>query len=194
MIEQTAKDVYHDISDAIIHDAYVGFKEDYLCLHSLIRKYRPNSFFECGSNIGSGVNVIANAIYKYNPQAKIYSLDLPYETMKENSKQYPIGENGEDRVGSAASFPYTQLRGDSITFDFSDYPCEGAFIDSEHDYEHPFHEAFEVFKWMPKIVIWHDADNVEVFKSIMEHYRIIDRTKFDFYRVTDTRIAYALRK
>lgn len=193
MIEQLAQDVYYDISDAIIHDAYIGFKEDYLCLHSLIRKYRPNSFYEIGSNIGSGVNVIANAIYKYNPQAKIYSLDLPYETMRENSKQYPIGENGEDRVGSAARFPYTQLRGDSLTFDFSQYPCEGYFVDGEHDYEHPYTEITKVLLLKPKIVIAHDSDIPDVWRAINDAI-FENGFPYELYRVTDTRIAYALRK
>lgn len=193
MIEQTYSEVLHDISDAIIHDVYTGFKEDYLILHSLIRKHRPNSFFEVGSNVGNGMNVIANAIYKYNFNAKIYSLDLPYETMKQNSKQYPIGENGEDRVGSAAKFPYTQLRGDSLVFDFSEYPCEGYYVDGEHDYAHPYHEIYYALAQFPKIIIAHDSDIKEVWNGIKDAHKLNGKD-YELYRVIDTRISYLLRK
>lgn len=187
-------DTLHDISDAIIHDVYTGFKEDYLVIHSLIRKYRPHSIFEIGTNVAGGLNVICNAIYKYEPEAKVYSLDLPYETMRQNSKQYPIGTNGEDRVGSAARFPYIQLRGDSMTFDFSRYKCEGFFIDGEHDFDHPFKESMAAQSVNAKIIIFHDADIKEVGSAIHNSINVYGGMKYNLYRVTDTRIAYAVKK
>lgn len=191
MIKQLSQDVLFDYEDAIIHDAHTGFKEDYLVLHSLLRRHRPNSYFEVGTNIAAGLNVAMNAIYKYNFEAKIYSLDLPYETMRENSKQYPIGENGEDRVGSAAKFPFTQLRGDSLYFVYEDYPCEGYFVDGEHDFEHVLHETKSILKCNPKIVIFHDSDILGVLNGILN---AIDGKPYEIYRVTDTRISYLLPK
>lgn len=190
-ITQLSTDILHDIEDAIIHDAHTGFKIDYLCVHSLIRRHRPNSFLEIGSNIGAGLNVICNAIYKYNFESKIYSLDLPYETMRQNSKQYPIGEHGEDRVGSAARFPFIQLRGDSLTFDFSKYQVEGFYCDGEHDEIHAGMETAKMLAQNPKIIIYHDSDIDGVWKGITKH---LPNDNYDLYRVTDTRIAYALRK
>ena len=190
MINQKFTDIYTAelANGAIIHDAYIGFKEDYLILHCLLRKYKPLSVWETGTNIGSGLNVICNAL----PEADVYSLDLDYETMRLNSKQYPLDSDGTDRVGTAAKFPYTQLRGDSMKFDYSKYPCEGYWIDGEHDFEHPFHETKEVLKLNPKIIIWHDSNIPEVYKAIVDAFK--RNTHYDLYRVTDTRIAYALKK
>lgn len=192
MIELLAEDVLFQTEDALIHDAHTGFKEDYLVIHSLLRKYKPESLFEIGTNIGSGINVMARACI----DTSIFSLDLDYETMKKNSKQYPIGPNGEDRVGSAVNkdILYSQLRGDSMTFDYSRYPCEAYFIDGEHDFDHPYHESLEVLKLRPKLVIWHDADMPEVWKAILQAQAVPENYEnYNFYRVTDTRIAFAVK-
>lgn len=191
IIKQTANEVYFDIEDAIRNRAFTGFEEDYLVLHSLLRKYRPKDVFEIGTNIGEGTNIICNAVYKYHFEAKIYSLDLPKE-LAHISLQHPISEGKGDRVGSACTFPYIQLRGDSMTFDFSQYPCEGFYIDGEHDYEHPFKESSAVMDLKEtKLIIWHDSDIQEVWNAIID---AIQDKPFQLYRVTDTRIAYAIRK
>jgi len=191
IIKQTANEVYFDIEDAIPNRAFKGFEEDYLVLHSLLRKYRPKDVFEIGTNIGEGTNIICNAVYKYHFDAKIYSLDLPTD-LAHISLQHPISEGKGDRVGSACTFPYIQLRGDSMTFDYSKYPCEGFYIDGEHDYEHPFNESYEVMDLKEtKLVIWHDSDIQEVWNAIID---AIQDKPFQLYRVTDTRIAYAIRK
>ncbi|MFI5404915.1 MAG: hypothetical protein ACHQ1D_00230 [Nitrososphaerales archaeon] len=169
------------------HDAHTGFLEDYRALHCLLRKYKPKSIFEIGTNVGSGINVMATAL----PDAKIFSLDLDYETMRLNSKQYPLEGNGEDRVGSAAKFPYTQLRGDSMKFNYSKYPCEAYFIDGEHDYAHPRHETVEVLKLNPMLIIWHDADMSDVYNAIEDSFEW--NNNYELYRVEDTRIAYAIK-
>lgn len=180
-----------DIEDAIIHDAHTGFREDYLIIHSLLRKYKPKSLLEVGTNVGSGLNVIGNAI----PEAKLYSLDLDYATMMQNSKQYPIGPNGEDRCGSAAKVPYTQLRGDSVQFDYSQNVCEAYFIDGEHDYEHPYIETIKIADQCPRLIIWHDADIDCVFNAIKNAMSIpINEKQYEVFRVNGTRIAYAVWK
>jgi hypothetical protein len=185
---------YEDVVNNVLlvgtldHNVFQGFLEDYRTLSCLLKEYKPNSVFEVGTNVGSGINVMAAAL----PLAKIYSLDLDYETMMLNSKQYPIGPNGEDRVGSAARVQYTQLRGDSLTFDYSAYPCEAYYVDGEHDYDHPFKETKEILKQKPKIVIYHDADIPEVFKGIVDGGAEDD--DYVLFRVEGTRIAFYLHK
>lgn len=192
MTEVSYEETLFDYQDAIIHDAHEGFKEDYLVLHSLLRRFRPASLMEIGTNIGGGLNVICNAIYKYYFDAEIYSLDLPYETMKLNSKQYPIGQNGEDRVGSAAKFPYKQLRGDSKKFDFSKYPVEAYYVDSEHNFETVHKETMEILKQKPELIIYHDADITEVSAAIIAAFKGHENgANYTLYRVSGTRIAYA---
>lgn len=192
MIQQLSTDIITPelLEGNLDHDAYDGFLTDYRVLHCLLRKYNPATIFEIGTNIGSGVNVMATAL----PKSKIFSLDLDYDTMRENSKQYPLEENGVDRVGNAARFPYTQLRGDSMNFDYPKYSCEAYFIDGEHDYQHPAHEATEVLKLQPKLIIFHDADMEDVASAIHDAFDCPRGEGYDLYRVTDCRIAYAVRK
>lgn len=192
MKKTTFQDILFDTKDAILNEEFEGFKEDYLCLHSLIRKYRPLSFLEVGTNMGTGTNIICNAIYQYHFEAKIYSLDLPTE-LAHISLQHPISEGKGDRVGEKCKLPFIQLRGDSIHFDFSKYPCEGYFVDGEHRYYNVNIEATRIME-LPttKIVIFHDADIPGVWNGIVDAHRV--SKDFDLFRVTDTRMAYTLRK
>ena len=173
---------------AYIHDAYIGFKEDYLTLHCLLRLYQPNTIFEIGTNIGEGVNVMATA----RPYAQIYSLDLPFETMKLNSKQYPIDAAGNDRVGSAIRHNYTQLRGDSMAFKYSEWPCDAYFIDGEHTEVNVAHETKEILKCDPKLIVYHDADMPDVLAGIIKG--VCKSKKYEAVRVEGTRILYLKRK
>lgn len=173
---------------AYIHDAYTGFKEDYLTLHCLLRIHQPDTIFEIGTNIGEGVNVMATAL----PKAQIYSLDLPFETMKLNSKQYPLDGQGNDRVGSAVRHSYTQLRGDSMAFKYSEWPCDVYFVDGEHTEVNVAHETKEILKCEPKIIVYHDADMPEVLAGIIKGFG--KGKKYEAFRVIGTRILYLKRK
>ncbi len=202
MEEITYQEALFDTGDAILNQEYEGFKEDYLILHSLIRKHKPETFFEVGTNMGTGTNIICNGM-NYIVETDegeamvvtpVYSLDLPTE-LAHKSLQHPISEGKGDKVGSVCRFPFTQLRGDSLKYDFSEYPCEGYFIDGEHDYEHPYNEALSVFELLPNIVIWHDADIKEVGEAITDSVEDVNSIGFeyDLFRVTGTRIAYCLK-
>lgn len=184
-------DIYTDdlAEGAYIHDVYHGFKEDYLILHCLLRKYKPSSIMETGTNIGSGILVIHAAL----PNANIFSIDLDYETMRLNSAQYPLDIDGTDRVGSAArEITYTQLRGDTLKFDFSTYLCEAWYIDAEHDEIHAYHESIQALKQKAKLIIWHDSDIPNVMQGIKKAMNTT--TDYVLYRVIDTRITFAIRK
>ncbi len=190
MKKQTFEEIYDatECANAIINDEYVGFKQDYLMLHALLRKYKPKSVFEIGTNMGSGTKIIKNAV---GTLAEVFSLDLPTE-MAHKSLQHPIKEGKGDSVGHRCNLPFTQLRGDSMNFDYSSYPCEAYFIDGEHDFEHPFHETTEILKLEPKLIVWHDSDMEPVFKAINEAFKGVKN--YDLFRIADTRIAYAVRK
>jgi len=191
MKNQTYKDIVTPelLKNTLDHNVHTGFLEDYRVLSCLLKIHKPASLFEIGTNVGGGINVMKTAL----PSLEIFSLDLDYETMKQNSKQYPIGEKGEDRVGEKAKVKYTQLRGDSMNFDYAAHQCEAYFIDGEHDQLHAEHESTEVFKLLPKLIIWHDSDMEPVMTGIQNAYKKYS-SAYDLYRVTDTRIAYALRK
>lgn len=193
------KDIYSDklAHDAILNEEFTGFKEDYLVLHCLLRKYDPKSVFEIGTNMGTGTKIIKNAIGLEYP---VFSLDLPTE-LAHISLQHPINEGKGDNVGSKCDLPFAQLRGDSMKFDYSEFPCEAYFIDGEHDYNHPFHETKKVLEQEPKLIVWHDTDIAEVAKAIQDAFtetinekKEFGNNNYDLYRITDTRITYAVRK
>lgn len=187
MINQLFKEIHTEIlaKGAILNQEFTGFKEDYLILHCLLRIYEPKSVFEIGCNMGTGTKIIKNAL----PDAQVFSLDLPTE-LAHISLQHPISEGKGDSVGHRCNLPFTLLRGDSMVFDYSEYPCEAYFIDGEHDFIHPFHETTEICKLKPNLIVWHDSDMPEVMDAIQQGLS----KDYRLFRVTDTRIAYAVRK
>jgi hypothetical protein len=187
MKAQTFTDIYNpDIAfGAIINDEFPGFKEDYLILHCLLKIHQPKSVFECGTNMGRGTEIICNAV----PTANVYSLDLPTE-LAHISLQHPISEGKGDKVGSLCKRPFTQLRGDSMTFDYSNHPCDAYWIDAEHTEAAVKHETKQAVKCKAKLIVWHDSDMPEVMAGILAGIG----KGYEVYRVEGTRIAYALKK
>lgn len=172
---------------AIYNNEFTGFHDDYLVLHCLIKKYKPESFFEIGTNMGTGTKIIKNA----NPEAIVFSLDLPTE-QAHVSLQHPISEGKGDKVGSNCDLPFIQLRGNSTTFDYWKYPCEGYYVDGEHTEANVFQETVDIIAQKPKIIIYHDSDMPEVFAGILLGFG--NNKDYELFRVEDTRITYALRK
>ena len=188
------------LEGCIDHNPMEGFLEDYRTLHCLIRKYQPKTFFEIGTCRGEGLNVICNA----NKNMAVYSLDLPND-QADKSLQHPTKQSDVVKVGGLCRFPYTQLFGDSLEFDYSNYRCEGFFIDGEHDELHAYEETAAILKFIPKLIVWHDSDIKEVYEGIEKAFDGIQchepfknprsiKEFYDIYRVVDTRILYAVRK
>jgi hypothetical protein len=186
---------------AIIRADFPGFKEDYLAIHSLIRKYRPKTLLEIGTSAGSGTNVICNAMgikkgwrrLFQNPAKKVYSIDVPPGT--DPSLIYP-GQNPEDghpeKAGAHCTFPYTQLFGNSIEYDFSPhYPLEAWFIDGKHNYEYAKKDTEQALKAKPRLIIWHDLQIPEVEQAVVD---AMAGQPYDLKRVKGTRIGYAVRR
>jgi hypothetical protein len=175
----------HLLEGAIENNEFEGFKEDYHVLHCLLKLHKPKSIFEIGTNMGRGTKIMKNAV----PEAGVYSLDLPTE-LAHISLQHPINEGHGDSVGHLCDLPFIQLRGDSMKFDYSQHKCECAFIDGEHDFDHPKHETQAMMDNGTKLIIWHDADIPDVWRAIITTIN----DDYELYRVLDTRIAFAVRK
>lgn len=181
------KTVFNDIvtpelsKGAILNKEFQGFEQDYLVLHCLLRKYRPKSLLEIGTNFGTGTNIICNAL----PSADVYSLELPL-----GEGDAPLNQGGRDMTGRNCKFRFTQLRGNSLYFDYDAYPCEAYYVDGSHFYENVLAETEGILRQMPDLVIYHDTDIPEVLKAIKDAMN----TDYELYRVTDTRISYLLRK
>lgn len=188
MIEQLFKDIYDEelAKDAIINDRMEGFRQDYLPLHCLLRKYNIKSCFEVGCHVGFGTKIICNALGK---DCTVYSLDLPDESAFE-SKQHPLSE-GKQGVGLECDLPFILLRGDSRHFNYDKYPCEAYWIDAEHVYENVRLETLKILKTFPKIAIFHDTDIQDVLKGIVDG--AAGWRNYGLTRIIDTRISYLLR-
>lgn len=186
---QTFNGIYDEklAEGAIINDRMEGFREDYLVLHCLLRKYNIKSCFEVGTHVGFGTKIIKNAL---GENSEVYSLDLPDEKA-DVSLQHPLSE-GKPGVGVECDLPVTFLRGDSRFFDYGKYRCEGYYIDGEHEFENVRVEVSEIIKQFPKIIILHDVDMPPVYHGVLHGMSGSDN--YEFYRVVDTRIGYLLKK
>lgn len=194
MKKQTFADVFdaNVAEDAILNEEHPGFKEDYLVLHCLLRKYDPKSVFEIGTNMGTGTNIICNAV----KEAVVETLDLPSDKVHSS-----MIREGRDYTGYNCHGVFSQVRGDSMTFNYRPHKSEAYFIDGEHDYDHPLHETKKVLEQDPKLIVWHDTDIAEVAQAIQDAFAAeINGTpnygneNYNLYRITDTRITYAVRK
>ena len=180
---------------ASLRNDFPGFREDYLALHCLIRKYQPERFFEIGTSSGRGTKVICRAMSRRrvwpDTRERVFSLDVPPGT--DPSIRYPGGEDGHPaRTGSKNPYPYTQVFGDSLTFDVSRYlPIDGWFIDGKHDYEHAVSETRTALATDPLIIVWHDMQIDGVLEGATDAMRAAP--SYDLRRVSGTRIGYAVR-
>lgn len=189
MIQQSFHDIYTDelAAGAIINNRHPGFGADYLALHCLLRKYDIKSCFEIGTHVGWGTQIIKNAI---GEDSQVYSLDLPDESAF-MSEQHPT-RNPNGTTGSKCKLPYTQLYGDSRTFDYSKYPVEAYYCDAEHSYENVFRETTAMIKMKPRLIVYHDADSENVYNAIVDSFG--DNDEYELRRIIDTRILYAIKK
>lgn len=185
---------YNDIADPVVledaieNNEYVGFKEDYHVLHCLMRAYLPKRVLEIGTNMGRGTLIIKNAI----TEGEVFSLDLPSE-LAHISLQSLVHDGRGDKVGSECYLPFTQLRGDSMVFDYTSlYPIDAWYIDGEHNYNNPYHESCEAIKSGAELIVWHDSDIECVFNAITDAFK--GNTDYELFRVTDTRIMYAVKQ
>lgn len=177
------------LEGAIINDRFPGFITDYKVLHCLIRKHKPKRIFEFGCNTGFGTKIICNAAVL---DAEVFSFDLPTDECHV-SLQHPINEKKGDIVGAECNLPFTLLRGNSYTYDFSQHgEFDFAFVDSEHNYEVPYIETKAAIKMKCKVIAYHDADIKEVGQAIEDAFE--GNEDYDLYRVVDCRIAFAVKK
>ncbi len=156
-----------------------GFEKDFLVLHCLIKKNRPRKLLEIGTCQGYGTLIMANAC----PTCSIISLDLP-----PNSPPFFLKPSD---IGRKCTRPYQQVYGDSLTYDYAQhFPIDAWFMDGAHDYVHVKHETEQAVKSNAKLIVYHDTDIQEVLEAIVD---ALDGTEYKIYRITDTRVSYAIK-
>jgi len=165
-------------ANAIIR-AEVGFEKDFLVLHCLIKKYSPKKIFEIGTCEGYGTLIMANACRT----SSIISIDLP-----PNTPPYYLDKN---TIGNKCYLPYQQVFGDSLTYNYEQhFPINAWFIDGAHDYNHVKYETEQAVKSDAQLIIYHDTDVPEVLQAVIDS---LEDSAYTIYRVTDTRISYAIK-
>jgi len=183
---------------AITRDDFPGFKEDYMAIHSIIRKYQPQNLIEIGTSMGTGTNIICNAmnvrkglIGRLLDKKKVTSIDVPPGT--DPSIIYPEGEDGHPvSPGANCGFPFTQLFGSSIDFDFKPYyPVESWFIDGKHNYEYCSKDTKQALKSEPHLIIWHDMQIQEVYDAVAD---AMYGKGYTIQWVEKTRVAFAIKQ
>jgi hypothetical protein len=182
--------------NAWMRGGFPGFKEDFLVLHSLIRLYCPERFMEIGTSSGIGTNVICQAmkVRRYcGNREKVFSLDVPPGT--DPNIIYPEHEDGHPtKAGADCIYPYTQLFGNSISFDFTPYfPISGWFIDGKHDYQYCSKDSTSAFSAQPTLVVWHDFQ-IDGVRQAIEDAVTFHKDNYTGFHVENTRIAFAYRK
>ncbi len=186
---ETFNDIYSDelAEGAILNDRHPGFKEDYMMLHCLLRKYKIKSCFEIGTHVGWGTMIIKNAL---GPDSEVYSLDLPNDQAWKSDQHPVVNPNGE--IGSKCTLPYSQLLGDSRHFDYRSYPVDAYYCDAEHAYQNVFLETTQMILMRPKLIIYHDADSENVYNAVVDSFG--DNDEYELVRIVGTRILYAIKK
>ncbi len=131
-------------------------------------------------------------IYKGETADKqVFSIDVPVGT--DPNIIYPEAEDGHPKkTGRNCYFPYIQLFGNSINFNFSKYyPIEAWFIDGKHNYEYTKIDTEQALKSNPKLIIWHDVQIPDVESAVAEV--MAQKNNYELYRISDTRIAFAVK-
>jgi hypothetical protein len=159
------------ILDAIENTEFKGFKEDYLVIHYLLKKWKPNHIFEIGTNTGNGCRIMHNA----SPESKISTLDII------------------ENCGQMCPKDVKKYFGDSMNFDFTNhYPIDCWFIDGNHVYQNVYHETKEALKSNPNYIIYHDADIQEVTDGILDAFNDSNKnTEYNLYRVINPPYIYS---
>jgi len=180
---------------AWIRNDFPGFREDYLVVHSLIRRYGPRRIMEIGTSTGRGTNVLCRAVglrrFGFRSRGRaVLSIDVPAGT--DPSILYPDKEDGHpSKAGMECRYPYTQLFGDSSRFDFTPYyPIDAWFIDGKHDYAYASRDTRQALASDPSLVIWHDMQMDGVAKAVED---TMSGAGYEVRRVAGTRVAYAVK-
>lgn len=156
----------------------------------------PKTVFEMGT-----YNGLTTAVFILNtdPEARIFTLDLPVESLAAQASLTTDQELVKDRnlglVPQALGLGrYTQLLADSMTFDPSPYldSVDLGFVDAAHDLEHVRNDTIKMARMMNQhgMIFWHDYGGKGTFRPLTEYLEGLARL-CPIYRVPETSLAWA---
>lgn len=148
--------------DRVTVDAPVT-SHDRAVLCAITKLVGERTFFEIGTFLGETTLAVA----RNNPDARIYTLDLPSSesratTSLEMTDDYLFErwDRGSAFQGTPEASRITMLTGDSATFDFSPYAgtMDAVFIDASHSYSYVKSDTEAALRLLSPTgtILWHD--------------------------------------
>ena len=136
---------------------------DRMLLVAISKHLQPATFFEIGTFMGDTTLAVA----RNNPQAQIYTLDLPDSDSRKDAKLEMTDEYLFKRWERGSAFRDTPeaariqtLQGDSATFDFTPYlgKMDMVFIDASHSYSYVKSDTEAALRMLSPTgtILWHD--------------------------------------
>jgi predicted O-methyltransferase YrrM len=140
-----------------------------IAMSKLVRYYAPKNIFEIGT---FGGRTTLNMAVNCNPEAKIYTMDLPKRLL--HSTKLPLAHGDRSYVAkerSGAKFSGTvyekkivQIYADSAAFDFTGFfnSIDFVFVDGSHSYGYALNDsktAVKLLKDKNGVIIWHDYNS-----------------------------------
>ena len=147
-------DVRVDV-DAVSHDRAI--------LLALSKRLLPATFFEIGTFLGYTTYAVA----RNNPQAQVYTLDLPDADSRtgaelEMTDEYLFKQwkRGSVFEGTPEAARIQRLAGDSATFDFTPFlgKMDMVFVDASHSYSYVKNDTEAALRLLSPTgtILWHD--------------------------------------
>ena len=156
------------------------YEPQYLVIE-LVALLQPKAAFEIGTFRGLVTSLIA---MNMPAEGCIYTLDLPSTDIPEHASDLSYIKQVESTVGEFfRDTPWMgskiqQLRGNSLTFDFSPYyeRMELVLVDASHTYQAVFSDSMNAFRMIKVggVILWHD------YESMRSEYgvnRFVDRLR-----------------
>lgn len=189
----------------IFVDAVVeGYAEDHqgMLVAALARGLNARSFFEIGTNRGRTAWTVA----RNNPEAHVYTLDVPLE-LSSSEVALDMGTDdhhffrpgaacGEAFAGTPEAERITQLWGDSATFDYAPYAgrIDMVYVDGGHSYEYVRSDTVNALAMLSPTgtIVWDDyGSHPDIYLYVNELAPTLDRP---VYHVFASRMAIYSRQ
>ena len=169
---------------------------DRAVLCAMSRLVRPKTFFEIGTYLGETTLALA----RNNPEAQIYTLDLPSPGERKSAALEMTDEylferwdRGSAFKGTPESGRITALTGDSATFDFSPYAgrIDMAFIDASHSYSYVKADTEAALSMLSPqgVIAWHDYPAYPGIYAYLNELGATPGRKI--YHITGTGLAFS---
>ena len=160
-------DQKHPVNLRVGENGIFPYYEPQYLVIELVALLQPQAAFEIGTFRGLVTSLIA---MNMPPDGCIYTLDLPNTDVPEHASDLGYIKRVDETVGSFfRDTPWMgtkirQLRGNSLTFDFSPFydRMELVLVDASHTYQAVFSDSMNAFRMIKAggVILWHDYESM----------------------------------